>query len=453
MRRESLVFAGGVVLLSLCVAACGMKPQDNYQKMRANLVARNFDAVDQYLEKAKKKVYSEDNRLLFYMDKATVLHLGKKYKESNKLLEQAKQTAQDLWTESVGKNAAAWFTTDNSLPYQGEDFEKVLIHFVSALNYIGMKEYSGARVEARQITNKLEVFTSKYEQRDNIYKDDAFARWLSGKLAETALRQDPNAFNDAWIDYKKAITVYETDYAQRYQVAVPKFVVADALRALEALGADFQPEFNDVRSKFPAVEYASLEETKGLGEVVFIHQAGEAPYKIDEFWDVSANNDPIRVAFPRFVAKKNQIIGCRVTVAGKSAIGEVGEPLTAIAIQNLDDHMARIKAKAVARAIAKYIAAKAAQEAGKRTEGTGGALLQLGGAIFQAANYIAEEADKRSWITLPANVNVARVFADAGQQQLEVDLLGAGGRVVDRVSLPIEVKENEITFVSYRSFR
>jgi predicted transcriptional regulator len=430
-----------------------MKPQDNYQKMRANLVTRNFQAVDEYLEKNKKKVYSKDNRLLFYMDKGTVLHLGKKYAESNAVLEKAKQTAQDLWTESIGKNAASWFTTDNSLPYQGEDFEKVMLHLVAALNYIALGDYGGARVEARQISNKLELYTSKYESSDNIYKDDAFGRWLSGKLAETGLGDDPNALNDAWIDYKKALAVYETDYAERYQLAPPRFVIADALRALEALGADFQNEYNEVRARFPAVEYDSRAATTGMGEVVFIHMAGEAPFKVDKYWDAMAGSDPFRVAYPEFVPKKNQIAGCRINVAGKAASGELGQPLTKIAIQNLADHMARIKAKAIARAVAKYIAAKATQEAGKQAGGTAGALLQLGGAIFQAASYVAEEADKRSWITLPGNVNVATAFAEPGQHQLEVDLLAAGGRVLDRVSMPVEVRAGEITFVSYRTFR
>ena len=70
------------------------------------------------------------------------LHLAKRYAESNEVLEQAKQAAEDLWTESIGENAAAWFTTDNSMSYQGEDFEKVAIHFVAAMNYIAEGNFS-----------------------------------------------------------------------------------------------------------------------------------------------------------------------------------------------------------------------------------------------------------------------------------------------------------------------
>jgi len=226
----------------LLTAACGIKPDQYYQAMRPNLLSGNYQAASEYLAKNKEKVFSERDRLLYYMDQGMLTHMAKKYGESNKLLESAKQTAEDLWTESIGANAAAWVTTDNSLPYQGEDFEKVLIHFVAALNYIGLADYNAARVEARQITAKLELYNSKYTEGKNAYLDDGFARWLSGRLAET--EGGNTALNDAWIDYKKAIDIYQTDYAECYKVGVPRFVVADALRVLDALGGDFKEELN-----------------------------------------------------------------------------------------------------------------------------------------------------------------------------------------------------------------
>ncbi len=448
----------GFVWLSaaLVLAACGMKPEQHYRTMRANLVSRNFEAANQQLDKSKEKIYSKDNRLLFYMDKGMVLHLSKKYQESNKFLEQAKQTAEDLWTESIGKNALAWFTTDNSLPYQGEDFEKVLIHFVAALNYIALKDYAAARVEARQITAKLELYNSKHEEGKSVYRDDAFARWLSGKLAETDGGR--SGLNDAWIDYKKAITVYESDFAPRYQTPVPTLLVQDALRVLDGLGPEFADEHRRLRAKFPHVEAKTTKECEGLGEVVVLQLNGEAPHKIDQFWEARANNEPIRVAYPVFVRKPSRVARARVTVmgSGETAQSEVGADITAIAIQNLTDHMGRIQAKAIARAVTKYLAAKGMQAGGqalaKKNE-TAGGLLALAGAIYQVGSYVAEEADKRSWITLPSSVNVARVWVQPGSHQIELQLLAANGALVEKAILPVEVAAGETAFVSYRSFQ
>ncbi|MEE8410244.1 MAG: hypothetical protein V3T05_11605, partial [Myxococcota bacterium] len=356
----------------------------------------------------------------------------------------------------------------------------VFIHFIAALNYMSMGDTSAARVEARQVTDKLELYNSKYTETKNAYRDDAFARWLSGKLAETEGGQV--AFNDAWIDYQRSIEVYETEYGKRYRTALPRLVIADAKRVLEALGADFAPELSQLESKYPSVTFQKASEVASQGEVVFIHLAGESPYKKDEFWSIY-DNDPIyidvhskkghgrlvvrgrrkllfRVAFPEYVAKRPRIVRSQISIAGGgTANSEMMENITAIAIQNLNDHMGRIKAKAITRAITKYIAAKVAQEGGKALAkkkgkvGAAGAALQLAGVAFQIGSAIAEEADKRSWITLPAAVSVARIYAPPGKQQLQIALQSGNGVTMSKVTLPVEVQPGKTTFVAYRTFR
>ncbi len=448
----------GLTCLLALAAACGMNPEKNYRKLRPKLVDRDFDGANAYIDGIKEDFYSKDNRLLFYMDKGMVLHLGKRYKESNDFLEKAKTAAEELWTESISKNAAAFLTTDNTIPYQGEDFEKVLIHFVAALNYVGLGEYDAARVEARQITNKLVLYNQKYTELEeggdtqaavaNHYRDDAFARWLSGKLAET--QGDFEGMNDAKIDYMKALELYENDYVQRYGTQVPRFIVEDTLRVLKALGADFKDEFEQVKAKYPSVAFNDHDKKKG--ELVFIHLNGEAPFKKDEFWDAQAGNDTIRIAFPKFIAKPTAVRTARMSVNGVSVDTEVAEDLTAIAIENLNDRMGRIQAKAIARAVAKYLVAKGTQAAGNQVGGGAGTALQLGGALFQAGSNIAEEADKRSWITLPASVGVSRVFVDPGDYSVDVEFYNATGQLLETTQLTTKVEAGKPAFVYYRTF-
>jgi hypothetical protein len=452
MRPQRVV---GLLLL-VCAAACGMKPEKYYQQMRPNLLKGNYDAASEFIEKNKTKIYSEDNRLLFYMDKGMVLSLGKKYAESNAMMEKAKTAAEDLWTESVSKNALALVTTDNSLPYQGEDFEKVMLHFLAAWNYMGMGDYDGARVEARQVNSKLELYASKYaeEEGTQMYKDDAFARWLSGKLSEA--EGGSEGLNDAWIDYKKAIAVYETDYAQRYGTPVPDMLVQDALRVLEFLGPDFRDDYTKLRARFPKAVYMKEGDVKQVGEVVLVHMNGEAPYKIDKFWDAQAATEWIRVAYPEFVEKPKRITKARIVPAeGVAGETELAQNLNAIAIQNLNDHMGRIKAKAIARAIAKYLASKAGQAAGaelyKKNEGAGAALF-LASTIFGVASAASEEADKRSWITLPAQVWMGRAYVPPGKQKLKLQFLDASGGVVKSDEVEAEVQPGKTTFVTYRTY-
>lgn len=449
--------AGGFAVLTLIVASgCGkrLNMEQHYGQMRANLVNGDYAAADEYVEKQKQTFYGKDNRVLYYMNRGMILHLGGQYEKSNNYLDKAENAAQELWTESVRDIGETFLATDNSAPYQGEDFEKVALNIMSALNYVAMGKYEAAQVEARQVTNQLELFAQTYadvnEDAVTNYRDDAFARWLSGKMR--SLEGSYEAHNEAWIEYKKALKLYERDYAQRYQVGVPAFVVRDALHSLEKLGRDFEEEFRQVRGRYARVNYASM--PAGAGEVVVIHLNGEAPYKVDRYWDALAANEPFRVAYPEFVAKVPQIIGARVSASsGVRGRTEIGEPWTAIAIMNLRDHMASIKAKAIARAVVKFVAAKAARKAGEEREGGQGAALALLGAAFQAYNYIQEEADKRSWVTLPATINVAKLAVPAGATTLDLEFVNRSGTVIERKQVDVNVQAGQTSFVLHRTYR
>jgi len=195
---------------------------------------------------------------------------------------------------------------------------------------------------------------------------------------------------------------------------------------------------------------------------VLLHLSGEAPYKRDQFWTATGPDGIVRIAFPQFVPKPHRIARARLSVAGQDASGmtELAEDVTAIAIQNLDDHMGRIRAKAIARSIAKLVASKGMQAGGKalskgRSSGAqaAGAAMQVAGAVFNVGSAIAEEADKRSWITLPAAINVGKVYVAPGPFKLQVDFLDGGGNVVERADLSGEAHAGKTTFLSYRTYR
>jgi hypothetical protein len=388
---------------------------------------------------------------LYYMNQGMVLHMAQKYAESNALMEQAKTAAQELWTESIGSNAAAWLSTDNSLPYNGEDFERVLLHFVSALNYTGLRNFADARVEARQITQALDLYNAKYGASAGVYRDDAFARWLSGRLAETDA-QDMQANSDAWIEYKAALAVYETQYGPRYGTRTPALLLADAQRVLQRLGPDFASDLQALRARHPQL---TATPEAGMGRVVFVHLNGEAPIKQDRFWTAQAGREMIRVAYPEFVQRPHAIGYARVAVRGTPVVAttEVMEDISAIAVQNLRDHMGRIQAKAIARQVAKHIAGSAAEVAGNRIGGTAGGLIALSGAVFKAVSTVTEEADKRSWTLLPANVAVSEVLVPPGAFTLDVDFIGPGGAVIEHAEMPARVEAGGSVFLSYRTFQ
>lgn len=436
-------------MLFVVAAGCGIKPQDNYDQMRTMLASGRYDAASDYIKGKKDSFYGETNVVLFYMDYLATLHHAKRFKESNAQVEAAARKIEDLYTTSISKQAAAILTSDNVIPYEGEDFEKALIHVYGALNYAFNGQRDDALVEARRVEQKLQVLNDqrKKEGRQNQYSEDAFIRWLSGCFYETD--GDDQAANDALISYRKALDAYEKSYTPKYATPVPRLVLSDMLRVAEKLG--FSDDAARIKKSYPNTQYDK--EARGKGSVVFLHFNGESPYKVDKSWEaITPDAKVVRVAYPEYHSKTKRIVGAELKVGGVTVRTELFEDINAIAVSNLEDHMGRIKAKMIARALAKYAAAKIAEESTKAAtkDETAGFLVGLAASIAGAAT---EQADKRSWLMLPSSIDVAKVAVPPGEHPVTVSYFSSSGGVVETRSLgSVKVAPNKTVFLSDRTF-
>ena len=439
--------------------ACGVNSQNNYEQMRGLLTSEKYNDAANFIEGNKEKFYGENNAVLFYMDKLMALHLAKKYDESNELVGKASDKIEALYTESVSKNVGAFMTNDNVLPYEGEEFEKVLIHVIGALNYTLKGDKGGALVEAKAVEEKLTVLNDRIlkgakdekeeaAKQSSQYNEDAFTRWLAGCMHET--EADNDSLNNALISYKKALDAYEKSYTPKYKTPTPTLLVQDLLRAAEALR--FDDDVQALKKKFPNVSYTKPTETKDKGEVVFIHMNGEAPFKMEKTWETQADSKVIKVAYPEFASKRKNIAYATVSIGGTEARTEMFEDINAIAIQSLTDRMGRVKAKMIARAIAKFVAAKVAEVAAEKASGNKG-LGKLFGAAASIAGAATEKADVRSWLLLPSSIDVAKAFVPAGKHTVTVTYHSASGGVVKTQTIAdVDVTPGKKTFLSVKTY-
>ena len=97
------------------------------------------------------------------------------------------------------------------------------------------------------------------------------------------------------------------------------------------------------------------------------------------------------------------------------------------------------------------------QAAGKGLQKAGhekvGSALEIGSVLFKIGSAIAEEADKRSWVTLPASIGVSSFFAQPGDYSLEIDFVDSGGNAVESAQISTTIEPDRTTFVFYRTFR
>jgi hypothetical protein len=416
--------------------------------VETSLRANDFRGADAAIQQAEKE-YGSKSRVLYSMDRGMTLHLAGDYQQSNQVLEQAEEEVDRLYTRTVRTETLAFMTNDNALPYEGDPYEQVMINVIKALNYAQLGLWQDALVEARRIDHRLNVLTDRAKEK-SAYREDGFARYLSGILYETA-----GDVNNAFIAYRKA---YETfDSAKAWlRFGVPMQLQSDLLRTADAL--HLNQELTDYQRTFPNIPWQSAQAQQQLAQVVVMSYNGRAPRKEDQFLDLPISLDAlqlvllnrgiaqsnrhqnraadsimyglngrvVRVALPRLVPQKTQVPVDTITLVPESgspvtAKTELVQNVTALADKALSERIAGITVKALARAAVKFSLAEGATRGSQQAAGKDAApwVGLAVGLLTHGLAIASEEADKRSWRTLPDEIHLVRLWVPPGRYQVQ----------------------------------
>jgi hypothetical protein len=465
-------------LTVLTLAGCS-QPTSRYLRLEDSLRTGNPQAADAIVAAAEHE-YGSRNRILYWMDRGMTLHLAGRYEASTGLLEQADDELERLYTRRLRSEAKAFLISDNELPYEGDPHEHVMINALKALNYAMLSNWTEALVEARKLDHRLNVLSDRTGNQ-NAYREDAFARYLSGILYETT-----GDLNNAFIAYRKSYDEYRAAHPWSH-VPLPSSLRADLLRMTEALHlADEHDEFRKTMSE---ISWQPVAETQPLAHVVVISYNGRAPRKEDQFIDLpisldalnlvlmtkatmgtrtsdaravesvlyGLNGHVVRVALPRLISQKTQVASGDLTLSGEtgtfSARTELVQNFTVLAEKNLADRFKATTVKAVARATVKYALAEGIGRGAHAAVGkdAGPLVGLLIGSLAKALAVASEESDKRSWRTLPDEIQIARLWVPPGSYELRLRPIGrASGSAGPELIRTITVKAGETTFVTER---
>ena len=374
-----------------------------------------------YLEKASDS-YGKNKKLLYLLDSAMINMRCGDYDESNRFFHSAEELAEKLWTKSISRELTSFIISDYTIPYDGEDFERAQINLFSAVNYARLGNYEDALVECRRLDSLLSMYNDKYEQK-NVFKEDAFGRYLSGILYETE-----GNLSDAYIDYYKAFKTYE-DYATYYGTPMPSSLVKGLLRVAEA--TDRFDEARLMVGNTNLWKWPGQKEVEELGKVVLINLNGQSPVKRSHKFTVATKRGPISIAFPIYKVSSPSCRKSQLIVKSEDQVhrtdAEIVEDINRIAVKNLDDRKGRVITKAIARAVAKQAAVN------QLTKDENVKIL------FNIINTIAiERADTRSWQTLPGELWLAIQYLPPGKYKTYFNHCGAHQYIED-----VEVKAGE----------
>ncbi|MCF8054640.1 MAG: hypothetical protein K9K75_05425, partial [Deltaproteobacteria bacterium] len=324
---------------------------------------------------------------------------------------------------ALGANMAAIMTIDGAIPYSAAGYERVMTHHYQAPNFLAAHSLEGASVEIRRACAEQNAALKRFENEvEKARKDgeskgvrygesqipreyaqlneiagrvknsfqNAYTFYLSGIVYE-ALDMD----NDAYIDYKKALEIFPDN----------KYLQEDVLRLASSLRMD--EDTNELTRRFKKKPRPLLQQDEG--EMILLLESGFIPHKQELHLTVSAGNKVVAISIPVYTAKKIAPPQYTIKANGKS----LGSPemicdFYALAAKDLREQAPIIMTRQILRAITKV----AMQNEAQKRLGQAGALAA---AIYSIAT---EQADLRSWLTLPSVAQVMRVPMKMGKHKI-----------------------------------
>ena len=333
--------------------------------------------------------------------------------------------------------AASLLTNDNAIPYAGDSYEHIFLNHFQAMNYLFASNIDAAVVEVRRANEKQvialrehedEVDKAQEEQKENLEKNqdfmnnfstlddvagkvknsfqNAYTFYVSGVIYE--LLEQPN---DAYIDYKKALEIFSDN----------KYLQQDVMRLAQQLS------MRDDLARFEKKFTVQAQTVKnGEGELVVFFEQGFAPPKLEIKLPIFTSAGLQKVAFPTY--GPNWIITPPLIITDTTSSQLLGntQPIVnvqALATKALKEKLPGIMIRQVLRVIAKKETTKKAKG---QSEGFGAAME-----IF---NFVSENADLRSWLTLPNDAQIFRGTLKAGEHNLQLNNVTASSTVKVKVA-------------------
>lgn len=436
-----------LLIISLMIGCAGYK----FQEVVEPLERGQPDNAYTYLQKHAPKKPD----IPYQFELGLVAHYANRFPESSKAFDLAGDIAEDRYTKSVSKELGSLVTSDKLRPYSATEYERLVSHYYRALNYVYLNQLDGALVECRRATALINYFKGEDEKYD--FFGTGFLAYLSGMLFE-ATRE----WNDALISYKQAAEYYK-NAAEKTGVEMPPDIGNALGRLTRKLG--FTDEFEHYQHQYgKPPEYP-----ENYGELILFYESGYVPpkgqetlmfpiFKTDDVEDEEfvptlikregMDYDEVkleyllRVAIPTIDSHRPRFSGIRVAVGENQGRGVLVEDVESIAIETFNAQRPIILLRTLLRAVGKYLLTR---QAGKKNE-TLGLLTNLVGVL-------TEQADTRSWRTLPNQIFMVRMLLPAGTHTLKLSFLDANGQVRGKQSVPdIKINPNQITFWNHRTY-
>lgn len=468
----------------LVLSACSMFT-DYTKTMRPVTAAVQAGNPDAALKRFPEKgLQSTNDKVCYMLEKGSLQHIGGKFEESNRTFGHLSEMFVDNDMRAkiaVGKileGGGSLLLNDKTMAYEGEPYQRVFMHTLEATNYLSLNDREKARVMIKQGYEEskalADVREAEIENSHARYKSQGLSNGVSednlltsafGKVFSDAHLNDlknhtVDPYQNAFTEYLSSV-VYEMEggYNNAYIACASAHKIAPqakvASRELARLAA--KSGMGD-RKKEWEKEFGPVHDpSEDSGAVVVLFQCGMAAHKEPiqfsmpvPVLDSNSGNYSVvavNVSFPRYVTTPSRAAG--LDVAQKDQVlgsTEVLTDLDAIALQSFYDRLPALLIRLAIRASIKATLENTAR-------GRIGSVGNVGIPNLMPPSILAftEQADVRSWLLAPANLQAVRLALPEGEQTLELSLKDANGNEIATRKVPVQVTRGKFTIVNLRA--
>ena len=409
--------------LTLCLSGCAtFRSYDTeLYKTLDQASSGNVDAAIGILESNNR---GSDKDLLYYLELGMLQRLGDRNAESQKSWLSANERVQ-AWEQTAQTDpakllsgAASYLINDKLRPYEGHDYEKVMLLTYIALNHLTVGDYGNARVAIKQ-AHELEAVIAELRSKETAkVEQDAEKRGahtsfkeLNGYPVETLDNPAVNALRNS---YQSALSHYLAGFV--YEALGEPSLAAPGYR----LANELQPNQPLLEEALRGLDQRMSARDDGLTEVLFVIGSGTAPaLRSRQFRLPVLTNDKfilIPISFPVMVATSTPTLPVQLKLNDRQSLAVA--PITSVdlmARRGLQDDMPGIMLRATIRSTAKAVTQyHLQQQAQNQSQSQSSAAFGLAALAVQLGSVVTESADERTWRTLPSEIAIARGRLPAG---------------------------------------
>jgi hypothetical protein len=411
--------AVAAVLLAALSGCATFRSYDSELSKTINLAAGgNVDGAIRQLESNNKR-RSKD--LLYYLELGELQRLNRRYDESEKAWMSADAQVQ-AWEKTALTNpekllggVTSVVLNDKTMPYEGHDYEKVMLTTRLALDRLAGGDFDAARIDIKRTHEREAVIAELRKKQVQKTEEEARKRGsktsfkeLNGYPVQTIDNAEVNALKNS---YESAFSHYLAGFVYE-TLGEPSLAAAGYRQAIE-----LQPNRPQLEEALAGLDARTDARADGYTDVLFVLESGTAPARQSKQFTLPFPYRDrllfVSVSFPVIAPTQPAFMPAQLQIRGEAPISTtVITDIDLMARKALQEEMPGIVLRGIIRSSSKAVAQYEASKNDQSGLGT------LAGFAIAVGSMVTESADERTWRSLPARIAIARARIPSGEHTI-----------------------------------